>query len=160
MTPQIWEDALLAATLLAIDPAGLQGAVIRARYGSVRDRWQAYCRAALPADAPMRRLPIGTPDGRLLGGLDLAATLQAGRPIAERGLLAEVDGGLLILAMAERMTPSMAARLTAVLDNGEVALERDGLTGRTPSRFGLIAYDEGDGPCGSPVRRAASGPDR
>ena len=146
MTPQIWEDALLAATLLAIDPAGLQGAVIRARYGSVRDRWQAFCRAALPADAPMRRLPIGTPDGRLLGGLDLAATLQAGRPIAERGLLAEVDGGLLILAMAERMTPSMAARLTAVLDNGEVALERDGLTGRTPSRFGLIAYDEGDGP--------------
>ncbi len=146
MTPRIWEDALLAATLLAIDPAGLQGAVIRARYGSVRDRWQAYCRAALPADAPMRRLPIGTSDGRLLGGLDLAATLQAGRPIAERGLLAEVDGGLLILAMAERMTPSMAARLTAVLDNGEVALERDGLTGRTPSRFGLIAYDEGDGP--------------
>lgn len=146
MTPRIWEDALLAATLLAIDPAGLQGAVIRARYGSVRDRWQAYCRAALPDEAPMRRLPIGTPDGRLLGGLDLAATLQAGRPIAERGLLAEVDGGLLILAMAERMTPSMAARLTAVLDNGEVALERDGLTGRTPSRFGLIAYDEGDGP--------------
>jgi magnesium chelatase subunit D len=146
VTPRIWEDALLAATLLAIDPAGLQGAVIRARYGSVRDRWQAYCRAALPADAPMRRLPIGTSDGRLLGGLDLAATLQAGRPIAERGLLAEVDGGLLILAMAERMTPSMAARLTAVLDNGEVALERDGLTGRTPSRFGLIAYDEGDGP--------------
>jgi len=143
---RIWEDALLAATLLAIDPAGLQGAVIRARFGSVRDRWQAYCRAALPAEAPMRRLPIGTPDGRLLGGLDLAATLQAGRPIAERGLLVEVDGGLLILAMAERMTPSMAARLTAVLDNGEVALERDGLTGRTPSRFGLIAYDEGDGP--------------
>ncbi|MFY7960971.1 MAG: magnesium chelatase subunit D, partial [Elsteraceae bacterium] len=87
-----------------------------------------------------------TPDGRLLGGLDLAATLQAGRPIAERGLLAEVDGGLLILTMAERMTPAMAARLTATLDNGEVALERDGLTGRIPSRFGLIAYDEGDGP--------------
>ena len=141
-----WEDALLAATLLAIDPAGLQGAVVRARFGPVRDRWQAYCRAALPSEAPMRRLPINTPDGRLLGGLDLAATLQAGRPIAERGLLAEVDGGLLILTMAERMTPAMAARLTATLDNGEVALERDGLTGRIPSRFGLIAYDEGDGP--------------
>jgi magnesium chelatase subunit D len=145
-TSVVWRDALLAATLLAIDPAGLQGAVVRARFGPVRDRWQSYCRAALPASAPMRRLPIGTPDGRLLGGLDLAATLQAGRPIAERGLLAEVDGGLLILAMAERMTPSMAARLTAVLDSGEVALERDGLTARIPSRFGLIAYDEGDGP--------------
>lgn len=142
----LWEDALTAATLLAIDPAGLQGAVIRARFGEVRDRWQAHCRAALPKDSPMRRMPIGVPDGRLLGGLDLAATLKAGRPIAERGLLVEVDGGLLILAMAERMPAAMAARLTAVLDNGEVALERDGLARRTPSRFGLIAYDEGDGP--------------
>ncbi len=143
LTP--WDEALLAATLLAVDPVGLQGAVIRARFGSVRDRWQAHCRAALPASAPMRRMPVGVPDGRLLGGLDLAATLQAGRPIAERGLLAEVDGGLLILAMAERMPTATAARLTAVLDTGEVALERDGLALRTPTRFGLIAYDEGDG---------------
>ena len=40
--------------------------------------------------------------GRLLGGLDLAATLHAGRPVAERGMLAEANGGIVLLAMAER----------------------------------------------------------
>ena len=40
---------------------------------------------------------------RLLGGLDLAATLRAGRPMPQRGLLAEADGGVLVLAMAERL---------------------------------------------------------
>ena len=141
-----WEEALLAASLLAVDPVGLKGAVIRARFGAVRDRWQAHCQAGFAADAPMRRLPVGVPDGRLLGGLDLAATLRAGKPVAERGLLVEVDGGVLVLAMAERMSVSTAARLTAVLDTGEVTLERDGLALRTATRFGLIAYDEGDGP--------------
>lgn len=140
-----WEEALIAARLLAVDPVGLKGAVIRARFGAVRDRWQAHCQAGFAADAPMRRLPVGVPDGRLLGGLDLAATLRAGKPVAERGLLVEVDGGLLVLAMAERMSVSTAARLTAVLDTGEVTLERDGLALRTSTRFGLIAYDEGDG---------------
>jgi magnesium chelatase subunit D len=83
------------------------------------------------------------PDSRLLGGLDLAATLSAGRPVAERGVLADADGGLLLLAMAERAAPGMAARIAAVMDAREVALERDGIARRLPARFGLVALDEG-----------------
>jgi hypothetical protein len=33
-------------------------------------------------------MPLHIGDERLLGGLDLTATLQAGRPVAQRGLLA------------------------------------------------------------------------
>ena len=47
---------------------------------------------------PLRRLPLHATDGRLLGGLDLAATLRAGRPVAERGILAETDGGVVLVA--------------------------------------------------------------
>ena len=83
------------------------------------------------------------PDGRLLGGLDLAATLKAGRPVAERGLLAEADGGVIVLAMAERIGPATAARIAAALDAGEAVLERDGLALRIPARFGVVALDEG-----------------
>ena len=56
----------------------------------------------------MRRLPLHAGDDRLLGGLDLAATLQAGRPVAQNGLLAEADGGVVVLAMAERIEPGAA----------------------------------------------------
>ena len=79
----------------------------------------------------------------MLGGLDLAATLRAGRPVAERGLLAEADGGIVVVAMAERLPAGTAARLAAVLDTGELVIERDGLTGRQACGIGVIALDEG-----------------
>jgi magnesium chelatase subunit D len=142
-TPAPWEDAVAAARLLAIDPQGLGGASLRAAPGPVRDGWIALLRRMLPAEAPVRRLPAGAPDSRLLGGLDLAATLAAGRPVAERGLVAECDGGVLLVAMAERLPAGTAARLAAALDTGEVAVERDGLALRFPARLGLVLLDEG-----------------
>jgi magnesium chelatase subunit D len=140
-----WADAALAAALFAVDPAGLSGVAVRAHAGPVRDRWLALLRELLPMAAPVRRLPLHVADGRLLGGLDLAATLRAGRPVADRGLLAESDCGIVLVAMAERLTPGTAARLAATLDTGEVLLERDGLALRTQARFGVVALDEGSG---------------
>jgi magnesium chelatase subunit D len=79
----------------------------------------------------------------LLGGLDLGATLQAGRPVALQGLLAQADGGVLLLAMAERMTAAAAARFGSVLDTRSVRLQRDGLDSVYASRLALVALDEG-----------------
>jgi magnesium chelatase subunit D len=143
--PSAWGDAQLAASVFAVDPAGLAGVSLRAPIGPVRDRWLAVLRDLLPPSAPIRRLQPNIADNRLLGGLDLTATLQAGRPIAERGVLAEADGGIIVLAMAERLDAGVAARLAAVLDSGAVAIERDGICLRTPARFGVVALDEGIG---------------
>lgn len=138
-----WSDASLAAALLAVDPVGLGGVSLRALHGPVRDLWLASLRSLFPPNAAFRRIPLNVGDDRLLGGLDLSATLHAGRPVAESGLLVEADGGMALLAMADCLTPSMAARLGAVFDNGEVAVERDGLGLRTSTRFGVVALDEG-----------------
>jgi magnesium chelatase subunit D len=138
-----WFDATLAAALLAVDPAGLGGVALRAPPGPVRDQWLGLLRGLLGDGVPLRRLPLHIRDDRLLGGLDLAATLQAGRPVAQRGLLAECDGGIVLVAMAERLPSATAAQLTAVLDRHEVVLERDGIALRQPTRLGVIALDEG-----------------
>jgi magnesium chelatase subunit D len=130
----IWADAAAAALVLALDPAGLGGVVLRARVGPARDAWLALLRAALPPGAPVRRVPAGIADARLLGGLDLAATLRAGRPVAERGLLAEADGGIVVVPMSERLPAATAARLAQVLDTGEVLSAR--------ARIGAVALDE------------------
>ena len=137
-----WADALTVAALFAIDPAGLGGVAVHAAAGPVRDQWLACLRAWLPAQAAWRRVPLHINDERLLGGLDLAATLQAGRAIAQRGVLAEADGGVVILAMAERLSAATAARLAAVLDTGEVSVARDGVALVNPSCIGVIALDE------------------
>lgn len=135
-------DAVLAAALLAIDPAGLGGILVHAGAGPVRDRWLDGVRHLMPADAPWRRMPVMITDDRLLGGLDLGATLNFGRTVAQPGLLADVDGGTLVIAMAERLAAATAARITAAIDTGVVAVERDGFALSQPARFGIIALDE------------------
>lgn len=134
-----WADALLALQLVAADPHSLGGAVIRAAPGPVRDAWLDRLRAALGPERPWRRMPPGTGDDGLLGGLDLAATLAAGRPVAQAGLLAGADRGVIVVPMAERLEAGTAARLAAALDTG-----RAGPDGH-PARFGLVLLDEGQG---------------
>ena len=138
-----WADAVLAALLFAMDPPRT-GIALRAGAGPVRDRWLGLLQRAL-GQTPVKRLPLHIRDERLLGGLDLSATLQAGRPIAQRGLLAESHGGVLLLAMAERLDAGTVARIAMAVDRGEVVAERDGVALAHPARFGLVALDEGEG---------------
>ena len=137
-----WGRACLAADAFALAPLGC-GIIVRGRPGPVRDAWLKRLRAVLPPDAPLRRVPAAIADDRLIGGLDIPATLKAGRPVAERGLLAEADGGVLVIAMAERLPAGVAARIAAVLDAETVTVERDGLTLTEPARLGFVALDEG-----------------
>lgn len=137
--------ARLAAALLAMDPVGFGGAVLRTPRHDAVEAWLGTVRALLPEAAPMSRLPLGIPDDRLLGGLDLAMTLAQGRPVAERGLLARTDRGLLILPCAERAGAALVSRLTEVLDT-QVAVPRGATVGApSPARLAVIAIDEGDG---------------
>ncbi len=121
-----WVRAMTALQVLAADPTGLRGLWLRARAGPVRDRFLAALADALPDTA---RIHPGTGDEALYGGLDLAATLAGGTTVRHQGLLTRPCA--LILTMAERCPPGLAARLGAALDGG---------------RHCLIALDEGAGP--------------
>lgn len=138
----LWQQAVQVAVLLAIDPISLGGVRVRAAAGPVRDAWLDLMRSLTGASRWLR-MPVSITDERLLGGLDLSATLAAGRPVLQHGLLAEANGGTLILTMAERLPTATAARLTRVMDESAVVLERDGLAERRPTRFAVIALDEG-----------------
>ena len=135
-------EALVAA-LLAVDPSGLGGVVLRSGASPARERWLALLGDLLPPGTPWRRVPLHINDDRLLGGLDLSATLQSGRPVAQRGLLAEADGGVVLLAMAERLSASTAAHIATVIDTQELVAERHGIGARSASRIGVVALDEG-----------------
>lgn len=106
-----------ALALLAIDPAGLRGLWLRARSGPVRDAVTAAL-SALPL--PLRRLHPTVADEALYGGLDLAATLATGQQQVTAGLLA--TPAALVLTMAERCPPGLAARLAAAVDTGHHTL--------------------------------------
>jgi magnesium chelatase subunit D len=108
-------DAALAMALLAVDPARLGGATFRGRGGPARDSLIDYLGKALPGQR-LFRLPPHIGEDRLSGSLDVAATLRSGRPVHDRGLLAEAAGGLLLLASAERLSSGKAALIAAAID--------------------------------------------
>ncbi len=122
-----WVAGQLALALLAVDPAGLGGVVLRARASPVRDA----CLAGLPPPLDsVRRIAPGIADEQLYSGIDLAATLAMGRLIRSAGILARP--ATLMLCMAERCPPGLAARLGQALD------QRAG--------HAVIALDEGAEP--------------
>ena len=108
-----WALALTAIEIVSAAPAGLGGVLVRARPGPVRDAWAA----SLGSVARIRRLPASADAEALDGGLDLTATLAAGRPVHKPGLLAEIGSGVLLVPMAERLSPALAARLASALDD-------------------------------------------
>jgi magnesium chelatase subunit D len=108
-----FDRAVTALGVLSVDPRGLGGLALRARSGPVRDAVTGMLDAL---GMPLVRLHPGMGDDVLYGGLDLSATLAAGRMVTGRGLLAAP--GALVLAMAERAGPGIAARLGMVLDAG------------------------------------------
>jgi len=130
--PDPLADALIAARLCAADP-GLGGIALRGG-GELRDAVIAALRSHLPPDAPLRRVPVHVDDDRLFGGLDLVATLAQGRAVQRAGLLVEAAGGVLVLAMADRLSDAVAGRIVAAMDGGE------------GGRALVVALDDGDGP--------------
>jgi magnesium chelatase subunit D len=135
-------DAALVASLFAVDPEGLGGVCLRSLPQPARDQWLQLLRELLPLQQAWRRAPCNISDDRLLGGLDLTATLNAGRVIAARGILSEADGGIVIMSMAERLTGHTCACLSAVIDSGAVLLDRDGVARRFSARVAIVALDE------------------
>jgi magnesium chelatase subunit D len=111
------DEAVRAARLFLIAPRLFGGMVLR---GSSPAREALV--AALSESIALRRMPGHVDDERLLGGIDLAASLAAGSPVRQSGLIEEAAGGALIAGMAERMDASIAGRLAQALDDGQAAL--------------------------------------
>lgn len=143
--PSTGARSALAAALLSVDPMGLGGAVLRAGPSPWREHWLQRLRQLMPPGTPWLRLPPNVSADALIGGLDLGATLQSGRPVGQSGLIARANNGCLLLPMAERLAPWVGSQLCAAQDQEEVQLQRDGLALRHPARLCFLALDEGVG---------------
>jgi magnesium chelatase subunit D len=135
----------LALLLLAVEPR-LRGVALAGPAGGGKSALMRGMRELLP-EVPHAVLPMGVDDEALAGGLDLEATLQQGRRVIRPGLLARADGGALAVDGLNLLGEAAANLLLGALEDGELRVERDGLSLRTPTRFVLLgAYDPAEGP--------------
>ena len=126
MSPGADQDAalthcLLAARLFAQRPGRFGGICLRG-FGPVRDALVERLASALGPFGPVIKIPNNVDSERLLGGLDLAATLQGGRSVRRRGLLEAAQNGVLLLPMAERIDENIAAHIAQAMDIGALSV--------------------------------------
>lgn len=138
----IWQRAEQVAALTLIDPQGLGGVCLAAQAGPVRTAWLDAFRALGGPSQPYVAMPAGVSEDRLVGGVSIEHSLKTGALVAETGLLARADGGVLLASMAERMEMGAAGLVAAAMDEGAVRVERTGSSRRDPARFAAILLDE------------------
>jgi magnesium chelatase subunit D len=134
----------LALLMLAVEPR-LRGLVLVGPVGSGKSALLGGVRSLLPGLA-YAVLPAGADEEALLGGLDLEASLREGRSVVRPGLLERCDGGWLAVPALNLLNDSGVHALLAALEEGELHVEREGLSRRATARFRLLAsYDPADG---------------
>lgn len=113
-------DAELALHFFVRNPSLFGGIVLRGD-GPVRDEMVAFAKDAISKFGPVAKIPSNVDTERLLGGLDLTATLATGQSVTRAGLLDSAAGGVVIVPMAERVQANVAAHISQAMDGGDVA---------------------------------------
>lgn len=122
-----WLDACLIAQLITINPRGLGGIWFKSSAGPVRDQWFTFLQNSIAGQIPYRKIPPQTDELALMGGIDIFQTLQFQKKVYSQGILEQINEGILVLTMAERLERHTAALITQAFDLNQ---------------FGLVAIDE------------------
>ncbi|ARM30710.1 magnesium chelatase ATPase subunit D [Prosthecochloris sp. HL-130-GSB] len=134
-----------AMMLLAIDPS-LGGVVVPAAVGSGKSTLARAFADILPEGTPFVELPLNVTEDRLIGGVDLEATLVRGERVVQHGVLSKAHGGVLYVDSLSLLDSSAVSHVMDAMSRGQVLVEREGLSEVHPSEFMLVGtYDPSDG---------------
>ncbi|MDR2443780.1 MAG: ATP-binding protein, partial [Deltaproteobacteria bacterium] len=98
---------------------------------------------------PLKTVPLGVTEERLLGGLDWEKTAKGGKPVVRPGLLGAANNGLIYIDEVNLLEPSLAHLMLDAVSSRKVRVERDSFSLYHPSNVAMLgSMNPEEGPLG------------